>query len=90
MPCEPGIDQPDIGVHPGGAEQVPTQAERVGQQRNRILPFDERAGLHWARLMAEGKSTGRPRSELDMIIASVAGANDCVVATNNERDFAGL
>ena len=56
----------------------------------RILPFDERAGLLWARLMAAGKSAGRPRSGLDMIIASVAGANDCVVVTNNERDFARL
>jgi predicted nucleic acid-binding protein len=56
----------------------------------RILPFDERAGLVWARLMAEGKSAGRPRSGLDMIIASVADANDCVVVTNNERDFTGL
>ena len=56
----------------------------------RILPFDERAGLLWARLMAQGKSAGRPRSGLDMIIASVAGANDCVIVTNNERDFAGL
>lgn len=56
----------------------------------RILPFDERAGLRWARLMAEGKAAGRPRSGLDMIIASVAHTNDCVVVTNNERDFAGL
>lgn len=40
--------------------------------------------------MAEGKAAGRPRSALDMIIAAVAGANDCVVVTDNERDFAGL
>jgi predicted nucleic acid-binding protein len=53
----------------------------------RILPFDERAGLHWARLMADGKAAGRPRSELDMIIASIAAANDCVVVTDNEKDF---
>jgi predicted nucleic acid-binding protein len=50
----------------------------------RILSFDERAGLHWARLMAEGKALGRPRSALDMIIASIAVANDCVVVTDNE------
>ena len=56
----------------------------------RILAFDERAGLIWARLMAEGKSAGRPRSGLDMIVASTAEANDCVVVTDNERDFAGL
>lgn len=56
----------------------------------RILAFDDRAGLIWARLMAEGKMSGRPRSGLDMIVAAVAGANDCVVVTDNERDFAGL
>nr|WP_294555654.1 PIN domain-containing protein [uncultured Rhodopila sp.] len=56
----------------------------------RVLPFDEAAGLIWARLMAEGKARGRPRSALDMIIASVAEANGCVVATDNERDFEGI
>ena len=56
----------------------------------RILSFDDKAALIWARLMAEGKAAGRPRSALDMIIAAVAGANDCVVATDNERDFTGL
>ncbi len=35
-------------------------------------------------------SAGRPRNALDMIIASVGEANDCVVVTDNERDFAGL
>lgn len=56
----------------------------------RVLPFDEKAGLVWARLMAEGTATGRPRSALDMIIAAVAEANDCVVVTDNEKDFAGV
>ncbi len=57
---------------------------------SRILAFDDKAGLMWARLMAEGKAAGRPRSGLDMIIASVAGANECIVVTDNEKDFAGL
>jgi len=56
----------------------------------RILPFDDRAGLIWARLMADGKIAGRPRSGLDMIVAAVAEANNCVVVTDNEKDFAGL
>jgi toxin FitB len=56
----------------------------------RVLPFDEKAALVWARLMAEGTARGRPRSPLDMIVAAVAEANDCVVVTKNERDFAGL
>jgi predicted nucleic acid-binding protein len=56
----------------------------------RVLPFDEKAALVWARMMAEGTARGRPRSPLDMIVAAVAEANDCVVVTDNERDFAGL
>lgn len=56
----------------------------------RILPFDEAAALIWARLMAEGTSRGRPRNALDMIIAAVAEANDCIVVTDNEKDFAGI
>lgn len=56
----------------------------------RILPFDDKAGLIWAQLMAEGKAAGRPRSGLDMIVAAVAGANDCMVVTDNEKEFAGV
>ena len=56
----------------------------------RILSFDDKAGLIWARLMAEGKAAGRPRSGLDMIIAAVAGAMDCMIVTDNEKDFAGI
>jgi predicted nucleic acid-binding protein len=56
----------------------------------RILPFDDKAGLVWARLMVEGKVDGRPRSALDMIIAAVAAAHECMIVTDNEKDFAGL
>lgn len=56
----------------------------------RVLPFDEKAALVWARLMAGGTAAGRPRNPLDMIVAAIAEANDCVVVTDNERDFAGL
>jgi predicted nucleic acid-binding protein len=53
----------------------------------RVLPFDEKAALIWARLMAEGTAKGRPRSALDTIIAAIAEANDCIVVTDNEKDF---
>jgi predicted nucleic acid-binding protein len=56
----------------------------------RILPFDEPAALIWGRLMAEGAKAGRPRSPLDMIVAAIAEANNCVVVTDNEKDFVGL
>ncbi len=54
----------------------------------RVLPFDQKAGVVWARLMAEGRAKGRPRSALDTIVAATAEANDCVVVTDNEKDFA--
>ena len=56
----------------------------------RILPFDELAGRAWAELMAEGHTTGRPRSALDTIVAAIALANGCVMVTDNERHFRGL
>jgi predicted nucleic acid-binding protein len=56
----------------------------------RVLPFDEKAGLVWARLMADGTAAGQPRSPLDMIVAAVAEANGCVLVTDNEKDFIGV
>lgn len=55
----------------------------------RVLPFDEMAAMAWARLMAEGTARDRPRSAIDMMIAAIAETNDCVVVTDNEKDFAG-
>jgi predicted nucleic acid-binding protein len=56
----------------------------------RILPFDEKAGLIWADLMVAGRAAGRRRNALDMMIAATAQATQCVVAADNEKDFAGL
>lgn len=56
----------------------------------RILSFDEKAALVWARLMSEGAAKGRSRSAFDMMIAAIAEANNCVVATGNAKDFFGI
>jgi predicted nucleic acid-binding protein len=58
--------------------------------RGRVLSFDEKAALVWARLMSEGRAAGKPRSDLDMIVAAVAEANECVIVTENEKHFSGL
>jgi hypothetical protein len=58
--------------------------------RGRILPFDEKAALVWGRFVSDGVRAGRPRSPVDMIIAAIAEANDCILATDNEKHFAGL
>ena len=57
---------------------------------DRILPLDAAAGLCWARLMVAGTRIGRPRSPLDMILAAIAEAHDCILVTDNEKHFAGL
>jgi predicted nucleic acid-binding protein len=56
----------------------------------RVLAFDEKAALAWAQLMANGSARGRPRSALDTIIAAIAETNDCVVVSDNEKDFEGV
>jgi hypothetical protein len=53
----------------------------------RVLPFDERAALEWARLMADGTAAGQPRSAIDTIVAATASAHGLTVATANERHF---
>jgi predicted nucleic acid-binding protein len=56
----------------------------------RVLPFDERAALVWARLMSEGRVAGKPRSEFDMIVAAVAEVNDCFLVSDDEKHFPGI
>lgn len=81
---------------PAGRRRDELEAWFVGPQgperlfAGRILPFNAQAALVWARLMADGKAAGRPRSGLDMIVAAVAVAHGCVVVTDNEKDFAGI
>jgi len=81
---------------PAGKKRALLEAWFVGHEgpqalfAGRVLAFDEKAGLIWARLMAEGTSKGQPRSALDMIVAAIAEANDCIVVTDNEKHFTGL
>jgi predicted nucleic acid-binding protein len=56
----------------------------------RVLPFDQRAAVEWARIMAAGTAARRPRSPIDMIVAATAVANGCIVVTANERHFQGV
>jgi predicted nucleic acid-binding protein len=56
----------------------------------RVLPFDETSALVWARLMSDGSAAGKPRNDLDMIIAAVAETNECIIVTDNQKDFVGL
>jgi predicted nucleic acid-binding protein len=39
--------------------------------------------------LSQGTHAGRPRSALDMVVAAIEEANDCVVVTDNEKDLPG-
>ncbi|MGY4403970.1 putative nucleic acid-binding protein [Bradyrhizobium sp. USDA 3315] len=54
-----------------------------------ILPFGRERGPYLDGIDG-GRTRRRPRSGLDIIIAAVADANDCIVVTDNEKDFAGV
>ena len=54
---------------------------------NLILPFESIAANHCAEIFASRKTLGRPISTFDCMIAAIARANDCKLATRNVSDF---
>jgi len=81
---------------PDGRKKIKLEAWFAGPEgpaalfAGRVVAFDAAAAAIWARLMADGKRAGRPRSALDMIVAACAEAMDAVIVTDNARDFEGL
>ena len=55
--------------------------------RDRILSFDSEAADHYAKIAAGRRSDGRPISQFDCQIASIARAHGAAVATRNIDDF---
>ena len=53
----------------------------------RILPFDNLAAALFAKISAHRRTSGRPISQSDAMIAAIAKSRDAVVATRNTRDF---
>lgn len=54
----------------------------------RILPFDQRAAGHYARIAAERRHRGSPISQFDAQIAAIVLTAGATLATANVRDFA--
>jgi toxin FitB len=69
--------------------QLVTRAEAMFNEefRGRILPFDERAALHFADIMARRKRVGRLVGIFDSQIAAVAQANSMTIVTRNVSHF---
>jgi len=55
--------------------------------KTEVLEFGSREAEHFAELMAHRRSIGRPISQSDAQIASIARARGFTLATRNVRDF---
>ena len=80
-----------VAILPPGRRRsaISAEAERVFLEDfpHRVLPFNEEAAPHFARISAERRRRGRPLAILDAMIASIAVSRGAVVATRNITDF---
>lgn len=51
------------------------------------LPFDDRCALIYGKLRARLANTGKPIGYNDLLIASIALANNLILVTHNVREF---
>lgn len=75
-----------------GAEasaRVAANHERLGAFFDTFdsLPFDDAAVRHYARVRAGLRREGKPIGPNDLLIASIALANDLTLITRNQREF---
>lgn len=83
-----------------GARRLPHGKRREGllitveslvrRHAGRVLPYDIDAAQIYARLQEERRSSGRPLSVEDGMIAATALAHSAALATRNVSDFDGL
>ena len=88
----------EVGVSIVTALELAFGVEKSGSARNKlalekflapleILPLDTAALWHYARLRTQLEAQGQPIGALDMQIAAHTLALDCVLVTNNLREF---
>ena len=52
-----------------------------------ILDFDSRAGNEYGKIRAQLEKDGKVIGSMDMLIAAHAISSNCILVTNNEREF---
>lgn len=57
--------------------------------QDRILPFDSRSAIAYAKIAADRRSVGEPLALFDGLIAAIALAHGATIATRNLVDFEG-
>ncbi|WP_223849823.1 type II toxin-antitoxin system VapC family toxin [Bifidobacterium vespertilionis] len=61
----------------------------IEQYRDYTIPYDIRAAVHYAAIVAQRREEGHPISVQDGMIAAIARANGASLATRNVKDFEG-
>ncbi len=51
------------------------------------IPFDEKCGLHYAKIRTPLERSGSPIGPMDLLIASTTLANGLILVTNNVKEF---
>lgn len=77
---------------PGGRRKAMIRSiaqEAMTAFRGRVVPFDEAAVPHYARIVSARENAGRPMDAFDGQIAAICGALDSSLATRNAKDFEG-
>jgi tRNA(fMet)-specific endonuclease VapC len=69
--------------------RVSENHERLGNFFDTLdcLPFDDAAARHYGRVRAALRRDGRPIGPNDLLIASIALANDTTLITRNRREY---
>ena len=52
-----------------------------------ILPYDDEAAQYYGNIRALLEKQGTPIGSLDLLIAAHALSRDCILVTNNEKEF---
>ena len=77
---------------PGGRREAlirSTAQEAIAAFRGRVMPFDEVAAPHYARIVSERERAGRPMEAFDGQVAAICAAREAPLATRNAKDFEG-
>jgi len=69
--------------------KIKENIDRVDEFRKNltVIPEDAETSRLFGKLKAELKSSGNLIDDFDILIASIALANDCTIVTNNETHF---
>ena len=77
---------------PGGRRKAAIRAAAQSAMdafRGRVIPFDEAAVPHFARIVSKREAVGRPLASFDGQIAAICAAHGADLATRSTKDFDG-